>query len=66
MYSILEGINTEHKVTENQYEFVLARMEELLPMVNENTQIYNKNVVELSVMSDIVIAYEKEHFSIEY
>jgi HTH-type transcriptional regulator/antitoxin HigA len=54
-----------NKITENQYEFALARMEELLPMVNENTQMYDKNVIELSVMSDIVIAYEKEHFPIE-
>jgi HTH-type transcriptional regulator/antitoxin HigA len=53
------------KVTKNQYEFALERIEELLPMVNENTLVYNKEAVELSMMSDIVIAYEKEHFPIE-
>jgi len=40
-------------------------MEELLPLVDDNTPANDKNAVELSVMSDIVIAYEKEHFPIE-
>lgn len=40
-------------------------MEELLPWVDDNTPANDKNAVELSVMSDIVIAYEKEHFPIE-
>jgi HTH-type transcriptional regulator/antitoxin HigA len=39
-----------NKVTKNQYEFALERIEELLPMVNENTFIYNKEAVELSMM----------------
>ena len=54
-----------NKVTKNQYEFALARVEELLPLVNDNTSSNDKYAVELSVMSDIVIAYEKEHFPIE-
>ena len=45
-----------NKVTKEQYEFALARVEELLPLVDDN---------ELPVMSDIVIAYEKEHYPIE-
>jgi HTH-type transcriptional regulator/antitoxin HigA len=51
-------------VTKNQYEFALARVEELLPIVDDNMPANDKNAVELSVMSDIVIAYEKEHFPI--
>ena len=54
-----------NKVTKEQYEFALARVEELLPLVDGNTPANNKNAVELSVMSDIVIAYEKEHYPIE-
>lgn len=54
-----------NKVTKEQYEFALARVEELLPLVEENTPANDKNVVELTVMSDVVIAYEKEHFPIE-
>ncbi|RHH11064.1 helix-turn-helix domain-containing protein [Bacteroides fragilis] len=48
-----------------KYEFALARVEELLPLVDDNIPANDKNAVELSVMSDIVIAYEKEHYPIE-
>lgn len=40
-------------------------MGELLPLVDDNTPANDKNAVELTVMSDIVIAYEKEHYPIE-
>ena len=53
------------KYTKDQYEFALARIEELLPTVDDNIPANNKNAIELSVMSDIVIAYEKEHYPIE-
>ena len=51
-------------ITKEQYEFALARIEELLPMVDDNTPANDKSAVELSLMSDIVIAYEKEHYPI--
>lgn len=53
------------KITQEQYEFALERIEELLPLVNDELPANNKNVVELSVMSDLVIEYEKEHYPIE-
>ncbi|KAA6351990.1 hypothetical protein EZS27_000670 [termite gut metagenome] len=53
------------KITKEQYEFALVRVEELLILVDENTPANDKNVVELTVMSDIVIAYEKKHYPIE-
>lgn len=53
-----------NKVTKEQYEFALARIEELLPLVDNNTPADDKNAVELSVVSDMVIAYEKEHYPI--
>lgn len=53
------------KVSKEQYEFALIRIEELLPLVNDNTPANDKNAVELSIISDIVIAYEKEHYPIE-
>jgi HTH-type transcriptional regulator/antitoxin HigA len=49
----------------NQYEFALQRIEELLPLVNDNTPSNDNKALELSVMSDIVIAYEKVYFPIE-
>ena len=53
-----------NKITKYQYEYAIARVEELLPFVGDNTPSNDRNAVELSVMSDIVIAYEKEHFPI--
>ncbi len=53
------------KITKQQYEFALARVEELLPLVGEGTPANDMPAVELSLMSEIVIAYEKVHFPIE-
>ena len=53
------------KITKEQYDFAMERVEELLPLVDDNTPANDKNAVELSMMSDIVIAYEKEHDPIE-
>jgi len=52
-------------ITKEQYEFAVNRVEELLPIVYDTTPANDKNAVELSLMSDIVIAYEKEHYPIE-
>lgn len=53
------------RITKEQYEFALARIEELLPLVDDSTPANDKNAVELTMMSDIVITYEKEHYPIE-
>jgi HTH-type transcriptional regulator/antitoxin HigA len=53
------------KITEKKYKFALAKIEELLPLVDDNTSVVDDKALELSVMSDIVIAYEKVHFPIE-
>lgn len=50
------------KVTKEQYEFAQNRVEELLPLVSEEMSAGHPLVVELALMSDVVIAYEKEHF----
>ena len=52
-------------VTKGQYEFALERVEQLLPMINDSTPTNDKNAIELSLMSDIVIAYEKEYYPIK-
>ena len=52
------------KITKEQYEFALARIEELLPMVDDNTPANDRNAIELTMMSDVVIDYEKGHFPI--
>ena len=52
------------KITKEQYEFALARVEELLPIVDDNTPANARSAVELTMVSDIIIEYEKEHYPI--
>ncbi|MDR1516771.1 MAG: helix-turn-helix transcriptional regulator [Dysgonamonadaceae bacterium] len=52
------------KITKEQYEFALEKIEELLPVVDDNIPANDKTALELSVMSDIVIAYETAHYPI--
>ncbi len=48
----------------HQYEDALNRIEELLPIVTDATPANDKNAIELSMVSDIVEAYEKIHYPI--
>ena len=50
------------KITEKQYDFALARIEELLPMVDDNTPAKDRNAVELTMMSNVVIDNDQSHF----
>ena len=52
------------EITKQQYEYSLNRIEELLPLVTDETPASDKNAVELAIVSDIVEAYEKLHFPI--
>lgn len=52
------------KISKDQYEFALGRIEELLPLV-DGYDPKKKEAVELSVLSDIVVEYEKEYYPIE-
>lgn len=52
------------RITEMQYQYALERIEDLLPLVGGEDPNEEK-AVELSIYSDIVIEYEKEHFPIE-
>ncbi len=52
------------EITKEQYEYAQARIEELLPLVDDNTPASDRNAVELSIVSDIVMAYEKKHYPI--
>lgn len=49
---------------EMQYKATMVRIEELLPLVNENTPIDNKNSVELVLLSNLVADYDDEHYPI--
>lgn len=51
-------------ITRQQYEFALARIEELIPLVDDRMSSCDKAAIELSLLSDIVIEYETLHFPI--
>ena len=50
--------------TERQYEKSLERIEELLPKVNNETSEYDKDFVELDLLSDLVAEYEEKYYPI--
>ena len=47
------------EISKQQYEYALSRIEELLPLVTEKTPASDKNAIELTIVSDVVEAYEK-------
>lgn len=52
-------------ITKEQYDFAKKRVEELLPLVDDNMPANDPKAIELVLMSEVVIGYEKEHFPIE-
>lgn len=52
------------EISKEQYEYALSRIEELLPLVNDDTPANDKNAVELTIVSDVVEAYENIHYPI--
>lgn len=55
----------ERVISKEQYELALERVEKLLPLVNDSMSKDDPVCVELSLMSDVVMEYEKEHYPIE-
>lgn len=54
-----------NNISKEQYEFALARVEDLLPLVGEDMPENDRLAEELALMSDVIIAYEKVHFPIK-
>ena len=52
-------------ITEEEYEAALKRIDELLPLVTDDTPDNNTNLIELLKVSDIVEEYEDEHYPIQ-
>lgn len=59
----LKNLHLEN-ITKEQYEFALNKIEELLPLVTDETPANAPEAIELALMSDIVEAYEKKHYPI--
>lgn len=50
---------------ELQYQSAMARIEELLKIVNNDTPVEDKDSVELVLLSELVADYEDVHYPIE-
>lgn len=47
------------------YDATMARIEELLPLVDDSTPKTDKNLVELDLLSALADEYEEEHYPIK-
>lgn len=52
------------KISKAQYEAALKRIDELLPLVTDDTPDNDSNLIELLKASVIVEEYEDEHYPI--
>ena len=52
-------MNVMNKISKEQYENALARVEELLLLVGEEMSANDPLAMELALVSEMVIAYEK-------
>lgn len=50
--------------TREQYEWAVNRVEQLLPLVNDNTPRTDPNSIELELLSNLVADYSEAHFSL--
>ena len=49
---------------ETQYRWALAKVEELLPLVKDDTPLNDPNSIELDLLSGLVADYSDKHYSI--
>lgn len=47
------------------YKAAMERIEELLPLVDDDTPLTDKNLIELDLLSGLVEEYEDEHYPIK-
>lgn len=50
---------------ETAYKAAMERIEELLPLTDDNTPSTDKNLIELDLLSELVAEYEDEHYPIQ-
>ncbi|WP_293715762.1 helix-turn-helix domain-containing protein [uncultured Parabacteroides sp.] len=49
---------------QTQYEWAVKRVEELLPLVDDNTPLNDPNSIELELLSNLVADYSEEHYAL--
>lgn len=50
--------------TKQQYDWAVKRVEELLPLVDDNTPQDDPNSIELELLSNLVADYSEAHFAL--
>lgn len=50
---------------EVEHDAICQRIEELLPLVDDNTPLTDRNLIELNLLSGLVEEYEDEHYPIK-
>ena len=50
---------------ETAYKATMERIEELLPMVDDDTPLNDKNLIELDLLSGLVAEYEDVHYPVQ-
>ena len=50
---------------ETAYKATMERIEELLPLTDDETPLTDPRLIELRILSELVIEYEEEHYSIK-
>ena len=50
--------------TKAQYDWAVKRVEELLPLVTDETPLDNPHSIELELLSNLVADYSEEHFAL--
>lgn len=48
----------------DQYDWAVKRVEELLPLVDDNTPTNDPNSIELELLSNMVVDYSDKHYAI--
>lgn len=52
-------------MNETAYKATMERIEELLPLVDDDTPMSDKNLIELELLSNLVADYDDEHYPIK-
>lgn len=52
-------------INDAQYKWALERVEELLPLVTDETPVTDPASIELELLSNLVADYSETHFSID-
>ena len=50
---------------ERQYDVLIERIEELLPLISNKTPADDRNLVELDIISNLVEEYEEKYYPVE-